>query len=159
MNLLFFSMYKFVKFFMSFLKAQVSFPSNFASIFSTIKINFSVFFQLKHYILCLKQPIKVQLFYVFECLGQNSSNSSCQFSTRKSVFLRILHHYSLSWHITPLSILSSHIFYSGSMDPIKVPILRLSSALVKTCHISHAIFGSTSQFSFKVSINLQCHQT
>ena len=29
--------------------------------------------------LCQRQPIKVQIFEIFECSGQNSSDSSCQF--------------------------------------------------------------------------------
>ena len=39
--------------------------------------------------------------------------------------------------------------YFGLKDPIKVPNLRVSSALVKTCHIPHVIFETTSQFFFK----------
>ena len=106
-----------------------------------------------------KQPIKVQIFEIFECSGQNSSNSSCQFWTDKSIPLQFLHHSSLSWHITPMYILSSCIFNFGQKNVIKVPILRLSSALVKICQIPHVIFGSTSQFSFKFFINLECNQT
>ena len=49
-----------------------------------------------------KEPIKVQIFETFECSGQNSSNCSCQFWNCKSIPLQILHHSSLSWHITPL---------------------------------------------------------
>ena len=41
---IYFSLCKFVKFLMSFLKAQVIFPSNFTSIFSAIKHNSSAFF-------------------------------------------------------------------------------------------------------------------
>ena len=41
---IYFSLCKFTKFLMSFLKAQVSFPSNFASIFSAIRHNSSVIF-------------------------------------------------------------------------------------------------------------------
>ena len=44
LKLLFFSLWKFAKFLMSFRKAQVSFPSNFASIFSAIKHNSFVLF-------------------------------------------------------------------------------------------------------------------
>ena len=50
----FFSLWKFAKFLMSFLKAHVSFPSNFASVFSVIKHNSSVLFSVKHYILWSK---------------------------------------------------------------------------------------------------------
>ena len=42
-------------------------------------------------------------FLIFlKCSGQNSSNSSCQFWTGKSIPLQIVHHSSLTWHITPL---------------------------------------------------------
>ena len=44
----------------------------------------------------------------FICSGQNSSNSLCQFWNDKSIPPQILHHYSLSWYITPLLILRSH---------------------------------------------------
>ena len=50
MKSLFFCLRKFSKFLMSFLKAQLSFPSNFASIFSAIRPNSSLLFKLKHYI-------------------------------------------------------------------------------------------------------------
>ena len=152
------------QFLVSFLEAQVSFPSNFASIFSAIKHNSSILFlaqtlytlfkrsplkckflrfssawvkirQIPHVIFestsqfsfkcCIniychqakllytffssniiyfvqKMPIKVQIFEIFECSCQNSSNSSCQFWTDKSIPLQILYHSSLSWHKTPL---------------------------------------------------------
>ena len=41
---------------------------------------------------------------------------------------------------------------------MKVPILRLSSALVKIFHFPHVIFQTTSQFFFKFCINLQCQE-
>ena len=96
-----------------------------------------------------KEPIKVNIFDTIKCLGQNSSNSSCQFRNDKSFPLQILHHSSLSWQITPLWFLSSYFFYFKLKDPIKVPILTLSSALVKMCHIPQAIFQTKSQFFFK----------
>ena len=49
-----------------------------------------------------KEPIKGQIFGTFECLCQNSSNSSCQFWNNKSVPLQTLHQFLFSWHITPL---------------------------------------------------------
>ena len=51
------------------------------------------------------------------------------------------------------------IFYFGQKDPIKVPILTLSSALVKICQIPHVNFQTTSQFLSKFCITLQCHGT
>ena len=50
MKSLFFSHFKFAKF-------LISFPSNFASIFSAIKHNFSVVFKLSHYILWSKRRL------------------------------------------------------------------------------------------------------
>ena len=45
---------KFAKFLIPFLKAQVSFPSNFASIFSTVKHNSSVLFSSSIIYFCQK---------------------------------------------------------------------------------------------------------
>ena len=42
-----------------------------------------------------KRPIKGQIFDIFESSDQNSSNSSCQFLTDKSISLQILDHSSL----------------------------------------------------------------
>ena len=57
-----------------------------------------------------KRPIKVQIFQIFECSDQNSSNS-CHFWDNKLVFLQILHHYSVSWDITLLYIFSWNFTY------------------------------------------------
>ena len=46
----------------------------------------------------------------------------------------------------------SRLFYFGQKNPIKLPILTLSSALVKTCQISHVIFQTTSRFFFNSSV-------
>ena len=62
-----------------------------------------------------------------------------------------MHHSSFSWHITPLWILSSYFSCFGSKDPIEIPILRLSIALVKIYHIP-VIFQTTSQVFFKFCI-------
>ena len=64
----------------------------------------------------------------------------------------------MRWHITPLLILRSYIFYFGQNDPIKIPILTISNALVKICQITHVIFQATSQFFFKSCITLHCHE-
>ena len=49
-----------------------------------------------------KQPTKEQVFEIFECSGQNSLNSSCQFWNKKSIPLQILDHSSFSWHTKSL---------------------------------------------------------
>ena len=72
---------------MSFWKAQVSFPSNFASIFSAIKNKSSVLFLISNIIYFdQKDPIKMQIFETFECSGQNLSNCGVNFE-KTSQFL------------------------------------------------------------------------
>ena len=83
------------------------------------------------YTFAQKERIKMKIFEPFKCSDQNLSNSSCQLCNEKSIPLQILHRSSLPWQITPLWILNSHFFNFGLKDPIKIPILRLSSALVK----------------------------
>ena len=153
MLFIYFSLCIFAKFFMSFLKAQVTFRLNFALIFSVIRHNSSVLFLAQHYILWSEEPIKEQFFRViFECSSQNSLNSSCHFWNDKSIPLHILHYSSLSWHTTPLQIFISYI------HTIKVPLLTLLSALVKICQISRVFFQTASQFFFKICISLKCHE-
>ena len=64
-------------------------------------------------------PIKVQIFETFECLDQNPPNS-CHFWNNKSVFLQILHHFSVSWDIAPLNFSSWNFIYFQQKEPIKV---------------------------------------
>ena len=103
------------------------------------------FFSSNNIYFAQKEHIKMKIFETFKCSGQNLSNSSCQLWNDKSVPLQILRNSSLSWQITPLWILSSYFFNFGLKDLIKIPILRLSSALVNICHIPHVIFQTTSQ--------------
>ena len=49
-----------------------------------------------------KEYIEMKIFETFKCLGQNSSNSSCQLWNDKSFPFQILRHSSLSWQVTPL---------------------------------------------------------
>ena len=95
------------KFFMSILKVQVNFPSNFASILSAIKHDSSAFFLAQEYFgqkntyntnkyFGQKEPIKVQIFETFECSGENFPSLLCHFPNHKSVFLQSLHHSSVS---------------------------------------------------------------
>ena len=126
---------------MSFFLQMLHFPSNVASIFSAIKNNSStLFFNSSIIYFGQKQPIKVQIFEIFECSIQNLSNSSCRFWIDKSIPLQFLHHFSLSWHKTPMEILSSYIFNFRQKHAFKVPIWRLSSAVVKICQIPHVNF-------------------
>ena len=130
---------KFVKFLLSILKRQVHSSPNFVSLFNLMKDNSSDLFTSNNIYFAKNEPIKMKIFKTFKCLGQYSSNSSCQLWNNKSIPPQILRHSSVLWQITPLWILSSYFFNFGLKDPIKIPILRLSSALVK-----FAIFQTTS---------------
>ena len=55
-----------------------------------------------HFRLWLIAALKVQIFNLVQWLLKNVSHFSCQFWTDKSIPLQILHHFLLSWHITPL---------------------------------------------------------
>ena len=116
--------WKFAKFLMSFLEVQVSFPSNFVSILSAIKHNSSVLFSSNILYFGQKQPIKVHIFEIFECSGENLANSSCYFPNHKLLFLQILHEFSASWKITPLYFFRSKVIYFARKGPMKVQILK-----------------------------------
>ena len=60
----------------------------------------------------------------FEYSGEKLPNSSSHFPKHKSLDLQILHHYSVSWKMTPLHLLSSNIVYVGQKEPIKVLIFE-----------------------------------
>ena len=93
------------------------------------KITPLCFFSSHNIYFAQKEPITVKIFETLECSGQNLWNSLCHFPNDKSISLQILHHSSLSLQITPLWIWSSNFFYFRLKNPIKVPILRLSSAI------------------------------
>ena len=79
--------------------------------------------------------------FLMSILEEQFLNSSSIFA---SFFIVMTHNSSVNF-----GCLNS---YFGLKDPIKVPNLRVSSALVKTCHIPHVIFETTSQFFFKSQI-------
>ena len=131
---------KFVKFLMSILKSiplQILYPSS-----VSWKITPLYYISSNNIYFAQKGPIKMKIFEIFKCSGQNTSNSSCQLWNVKSVPLQILCNSWLGWQITPLWILSSYFFKFGLKDPIKISIL---SALEKICHISYVIFQTISQ--------------
>ena len=64
--------------------------------------NSSLNFKLVHFLLWIKRSHQSHNFETFEYFGENLPDSSCYFPNHKSVFLRILHHSSVSWKITPL---------------------------------------------------------
>ena len=75
--------------------------------------NSSVNFKLTHFLLWIKGSHQIFNFETFECSGKNLPN-------HKSVFLQILHHFSVSWNITPLYFFSSDILYFVQKEPINM---------------------------------------
>ena len=123
------------------------FPSN-KSVFLQIlypssvswKITPLYFFSSNNIYFAQKDHIKMKILKTFKCSGQNSSDFSCKIWNDKSIPLQILCHSWWPSQITPLWVLSSYFFNFGLKDFIKIPILRLSSALVEIFHIPHIIF-------------------
>ena len=104
---------------MSILKQQVSSSPNFVSFFIIMTHNSPVNFQLIHFILWIKGS------------HQSSNFETCHFPNHKSVFLQILHQFSMLSNITLLYLFSSNIIYFGQKVPIKCNFLLLSSDQVK----------------------------
>ena len=107
MKKLFYSLWKLAKFLMSFWQTLVSFPSNFASIFSVIKHNSSVYFQLKHYILLFNRtPLKcnflrhssvqVKIRQIMVSILKQQVNSSSNFA---SFFTVMIHNSSVNFKL------------------------------------------------------------
>ena len=74
---------KFVKSLMSILKRKIDSSPNFVSLFSFMKDNSSVLFSLNNIYFAQKEPLKVNIFWIFECSGQNLSNFIHQFWNNK----------------------------------------------------------------------------
>ena len=91
MKSLFYSLWKFAKFLISFLKAQVSFTLNFASIFSAIKHNtFLCFLAQTLYILFKRNPLKYKLLRLSSARVKIRKNPLVNFETT-SPFLFIFY--------------------------------------------------------------------
>ena len=80
---------KFVKFFMSILKRQVSSSSIFVPFFTVEAHKSTLNFKLIHVLLLTKGSHQSSIFDTFECSGESLPNSSCRFPSNKSVFLQV----------------------------------------------------------------------
>ena len=149
---------KFLKLLMSILKRQVSSSSIFVSFLVVMTHNFSVNFKLIHFLLWTKGSHQSSNFDTFKCSGENLQNSSCHFPSNKSVFLQILHHFSMSWKLIPLYFFSSSNKYFGQKEPIKAKIFETFSSHVKICQIPYANFETTSRFLCYFCIPIQFHE-
>ena len=97
----------------------------------------NTFLQVKHY----KQRIYPTLLSTSYLCG-NSQNDLIHFSQHSpSTFFQLKNYILLP------------------KQPIKVTIFRLATARIKIHQIPHVIFGTKSQFFFKLCITLQCHET
>ena len=111
------------------------------------KITPLYFFSSKNIYFAQKESIKIKIFETCTCSGQKFVKFLISIWKWPVSSFSNFASSSLTWHITPLWIVSSYFFYFGLRDPIKVPILKLSSALVKICHILHFIFQTTKKYS------------
>ena len=148
---------KFVKFLMWTLKRQVNSSSDFAWFFIVMTHNSSAAFKLIHVLLWMKRSHQSPNFEIFKCSGENLPYSSWHCPSHKSVFLQTLHHSSVSWKTTPLDFFRSNVIYFAQKEPLKVEILRISSAQVKIHQIlvnkrtlSKYKFGEISREQLKV---------
>ena len=128
--------------------------------FSVMKDIFSVFFQLKPRILWTKVTHRNAIFGLLSgwvkihqiphvIFGTNTPRAFS--SNFASLFSVIKYNSSVFFHL-------SFICF-GQKDLIKVQIFRLSTASMKINQIPYAIFQAICQFSFKICITFQCHDT
>ena len=97
------------------------------------------------------EPIKVQIFEILECFDPNSSNSSYRSVNSSSNFSSF---FSVITHNSAVNFQLMHILLWKKRSH-QIPVLTLSSSLVKMCQIPRVIFQTTSQFFFKFCITLR----
>ena len=149
---------KFAKFFMSFLKTHVSFPINFAPIFSAIKHNASILvLPQKLYTLVKSSSLKCIFFRFPSTRVKIRQIPHVNFELTSQFFFKfwiILHCHDNNLPIN-FKLTYFLLWIKGSHQSPN--FYTFQHALVKICWIPHVIFES--QFSFKFCINVQCHQT
>ena len=108
---------------MSILKGQVSSSSVFVSFFIVMTHNSTVNVKVIHLLLWAKGSHQSSNFLTLSSALVKICQIPRHFPSNKSVFLQILHHYSMSWKITPLYFFSSNIYFLQK-EPIKVKIFE-----------------------------------
>ena len=147
---------------MSFSKPQVSFSSNFEWLFRVMKYTPLYFFRSNVTYFARKGTNKVQTFETFEFSDQNSQNSCHFFEKNKSVFLRILHHSSVSWDVIPLYHFSRNFIYFQQKKPVKVQICwNLTWAVedLKFCTLTGSFYPNHIKFYLKKYRRVISHDT
>ena len=104
------------------------------------------FSQLKHYILWSKEPIKEQFFRYFQVLESKFVKFPMSILKRQVISSS---NFALFFIVMTHNSLRLYFFYFGQKDPIKVPILKISSALVKICQILKSFFKPLVSFASK----------
>ena len=122
---------------MSFFKPRVSFPLNFALPFSVmiiIPLKFSSW-----NIICFwqKGPINVQFFRLLSALMKIQPIPHAIFETTRSEFIQNLHHWLVSWKLTPLFFFKLKPYILWTKRAYRSEIFTLLSGLVNrnSCHI------------------------
>ena len=122
-----------------FLNQKVRVYSNFASLFIFIKDNSSVSFLAQSSNTLDKNSPWKWIFWTFEWMGKNSPNSSCHIWNHKSVFLKTLHHSSMSWEISLLYFHSWNFISFLQKEPTIVQNFRILTTQEKFHQISTLI--------------------
>ena len=93
---------------------------------SSLSWHITLLWILSSYVFCfgLKGSDQSPNFQTFKYSDENVPYSSCHFLNHKSVFLQILHHFSVSWKKTPLYLFSSNVIYFAQKQSIKVEIFE-----------------------------------
>ena len=146
---------------MSFWKAHVSFPSDFASIFGAIKKNSCVLFLAQtSYALVKSSPLRGKFFRFLSAQVKICQTFHVNFEmTNVKSFSSFASFFIVMTHNSPVNFNLIH-FLLWIKRPNKSPKFQtFELTRVKIFRIPDVIFGITSQFSFKFYINIQCHQT
>ena len=115
-----------------------------------------------HFLLWIKRSHQSPNFETYECSGENFPNSSCYFSSHKSVFLQILHHSSVSWDITPLYFLDKilYTFNKRSLSKYKFGEISREQSKVQNSALWWALFiQSIIRFELKKYRGVVFHDT
>ena len=121
---------------MSFLKAQVSFPSNVVSVFNTIKHNSPILFLAQTlYTLFKRSPLKCKFLRFSSTQVKISQIAHVNFELTSQFLFK----FCIILHCNDTKV-PSCIFNFRQKDAIKVSIWRLLRALVKICQIPYVSF-------------------
>ena len=66
---------------------------------------------------------------------------------------------SMLWHFTPLCFFGSNVIYFQQKYPISMQTFRPVTVSIKVCQINYVIFETKSQFSYKLCMTIQFHET